>query len=114
MQLAYGEACDDGVNEGAYGRCLPDCSMPMPPPARDCSRFTPFCGDGIVQSQAGEICDDGINNGVVGCGPGCTSHREGLCGDGLLQEAFEECDDGNTASCDGCSSFCQVEKAVSP
>jgi cysteine-rich repeat protein len=114
VQSAYGEDCDDGVNEGAYGRCTPRCSAPTPPVSPDCSRFTAFCGDGILQPTAGEICDDGINSGLVACGPDCTWRREGSCGDGLLQEAYEECDDGNTASCDGCSSLCQVERAVSP
>jgi len=31
-----------------------------------------------------------------------------VCGDGI-QEGFEQCDDGNTASGDGCSSTCQLE-----
>jgi cysteine-rich repeat protein/probable HAF family extracellular repeat protein len=30
-----------------------------------------------------------------------------VCGDGLVEN--EECDDGNTVSCDGCSSVCSVE-----
>lgn len=32
----------------------------------------------------------------------------GYCGDGITQTALVEvCDDGNTASCDGCAGFCQ-------
>ena len=34
--------------------------------------------------------------------------RQGSCGDGVLQLG-EECDDGNTVSCDGCSADCRVE-----
>jgi cysteine-rich repeat protein len=34
------------------------------------------------------------------------------CGDGILQPGFEECDDGNHASGDGCSAACKVEIAV--
>jgi cysteine-rich repeat protein len=33
----------------------------------------------------------------------------GVCGDGFLDED-EECDDGNSAEGDGCSSVCQVEE----
>ncbi len=114
VQLAYGEQCDDGVNQGAYLGCTPTCSRPLAPASPSCSRSTPFCGDGILQPGFGEVCDDGINNGRLGCGPGCTWSREGFCGDGILQAPYEECDDGNSASCDGCSSFCQVERTVSP
>ncbi|HEY2773312.1 MAG TPA: DUF4215 domain-containing protein [Candidatus Binatia bacterium] len=32
----------------------------------------------------------------------------GECGDGIKQPD-EECDDGNVANCDGCSSFCEIE-----
>jgi cysteine-rich repeat protein len=31
------------------------------------------------------------------------------CGDGLIQEAWEGCDDGNTTPGDGCADWCQVE-----
>ena len=32
----------------------------------------------------------------------------GTCGDGIIQRS-EQCDDGNTASADGCSRICQIE-----
>ena len=31
------------------------------------------------------------------------------CGDGAVDPATEECDDGNTTSCDGCSFLCRTE-----
>ena len=31
------------------------------------------------------------------------------CGDGVIQEDFEDCDDGNNQGGDGCSAKCQVE-----
>jgi cysteine-rich repeat protein len=32
------------------------------------------------------------------------------CGDGILQKPFEQCDDGNNANLDGCSSTCKFEQ----
>jgi cysteine-rich repeat protein len=93
------EACDDGVNDGSYGGCTPDC------------QFGPYCGDGIVQAQFGEICDDGLNLGgdASACAPGCQA-TGAACGDGVLQPSNgEQCDDGNTADGDGCSSDCLIE-----
>jgi len=34
--------------------------------------------------------------------------REGACGDGIVQLG-EDCDDGNTVSCDGCAADCRAE-----
>lgn len=41
------EACDDGVNDGAYGGCNAGCGA-----------LAPFCGDASVQMQ--ELCDPGV------------------------------------------------------
>jgi fibro-slime domain-containing protein len=93
------EVCDDGVNDGSYGGCMPDCTL------------APYCGDGIVQSEYGEICDDGLNLGgdAGSCAPGCQS-TGGVCGDGVVQtDNGEQCDDGNTVSGDGCSAECIIE-----
>src|SRR3989344_3434812 len=39
----------------------------------------------------------------------------GVCGDGIIDSSLgEQCDDGNTANSDGCSSICQTEAAVTP
>ena len=43
--VGLGEQCDDGVNDGGYGECGPDCVI------------GPHCGDGVVQAE--EDCDDG-------------------------------------------------------
>lgn len=37
-----------------------------------------------------------------------------LCGNGILETPYEECDDGNTVSGDGCSSTCQIEEGPGP
>ena len=83
----------------------------------------PYCGDGIIQTQApyNETCDDGNRVGGDGCsgicqvepnwkcptaGQPCVSLI--VCGDGI-RETGEGCDDGNTSNGDGCSSTCTVE-----
>jgi large repetitive protein len=73
-----GEACDDGINDGSYGSCNPDCSA------------APYCGDGIVQPER-EVCDLGDQN--TGAYGGCTRDcKPGpYCGDGKI-DGGEECD----------------------
>jgi fibro-slime domain-containing protein len=92
------EICDDGVNDGSYGSCTPDCLG-----------LGPHCGDATVQSAEGEECDDGTNlGGYDRCGPGCRLGPR--CGDGVVQSAFgEECDDGDRDPGDGCDATCQRE-----
>jgi len=54
------------------------------------------CGDGHV--DPGEVCDLGPDNSDNGpCTSMCTIAE---CGDGLVYEGFEECDDGNGANTD--------------
>lgn len=92
------EECDDGVNDGGWGRCGSVC------------RWDQWCGDGVMQAGF-EECDDGVNDvpyGATGCSPACKApHR---CGDGRVDSVFsEQCDDGNAMSGDGCSSTCRLE-----
>ncbi|MBN2526618.1 MAG: DUF4215 domain-containing protein [Deltaproteobacteria bacterium] len=69
------------------------------------SECEPECGDGIV--SLGEECDDGENDGGYGeCGEGCKLAE--FCGDGEVQEEFEDCDDGNFRSDDDCPSSCRL------
>jgi fibro-slime domain-containing protein len=92
---AAGEECDDGVNDGGYGECAPGCKV------------GPRCGDGVTQPN--EACDGGENptGGYGECAKGCVLGPH--CGDGKLQSGYEECDDGNQNSKDGCSSACKFE-----
>lgn len=92
------ERCDDGINDGRYGGCMPGCLLPGP-----------RCGDGTVQMDEGEACDDGVNLGGYGmCAPGCMLGPR--CGDGTVQGTFgEECDDGNVTPLDGCDAMCRDE-----
>ena len=48
-----------------------------------------------------------LRNCASSCRDDCTT-----CGDGNLEAAFEECDDGGTANGDGCSATCEIEVAV--
>lgn len=81
-------------------------------------------GSGNGVAEAGETCDLGMNNGLfygdgLGCSKTCTPEpkcRDGAttracdthCGDGNV-DADEQCDDGNQANGDGCSSTCVIE-----
>lgn len=99
------ETCDSGPLNGHYGKNCND----------NCTGYTNYCGDGIVDSVDGEICDDSVNNGKYGnCNGECSAILE--CGDGILQKANcggeegcvevsgadEECDsgDGNGSATD--------------
>jgi large repetitive protein len=88
------EACDDGVNDGRYDGCNPDCSL------------GPRCGDGIVQ-PAYELCDEGGRNsgGYGGCRPDCWLGP--YCGDGVVDPPYEECDLGtNNVPDSACNTSC--------
>jgi fibro-slime domain-containing protein len=92
------EVCDDGINDGRYGGCMPGCHG-----------LGPFCGDGQVEPGV-EDCDDGHNlstYGQPGCGPGCRNVPR--CGDGRIDSLYSEaCDDGNQIDGDGCTNDCQI------
>ncbi len=135
--VAGDEQCDDGVNDGSYGGCTPDCrrgrfcgdgihqtryedcddgvnlttySTTGEPACAPGCVWSGYCGDGEVNSVFGEQCDDGDDNGTDygDCQPDCTVGSR--CGDGVLQEEDgEECDDGNLVDGDTCDRFCQWE-----
>ncbi|NUO49644.1 MAG: DUF4215 domain-containing protein [Polyangiaceae bacterium] len=137
--VAGDELCDDGVNDGSYGGCMPNCTpgprcgdSSVQDPPEECDdgvnlapySFTgmpgcapgcvlgAYCGDGAINSLFGEQCDDGPNNdgSYGGCDPDCSLGPR--CGDGVVQGGQgEQCDDGNTVSGDGCSSMCKSEVA---
>jgi cysteine-rich repeat protein len=117
------EACDDGVNDGAYGGCAVDCSALGPfcgntvvdgPEACDdgnqvdddeCTNACALasCGDGIKQPS--EECDDANADDTDGCLSTCIAAK---CGDGVTQAGVDECDDGNADDTDGCLSTCKL------
>lgn len=71
---------------------------------------TPVCGDGFRDSidRFGNLLEDcdGGSADSVDCDSNCTTRA---CGDGYINLAAESCEDGNTASGDGCSSACVTE-----
>ncbi|MCY1062210.1 DUF4215 domain-containing protein [Nannocystis sp. SCPEA4] len=63
------------------------------------------CGNGIVEGE--EECDLGAANADEAA---CTLACElAACGDGLVRDDVEQCDDGNLAPGDGCDPDCQFE-----
>ena len=114
------EKCDpNDLSSGQY--CLANCQLgPYPgdnvctaidlgtvPPHEDCDAV---CGDGRVTPP--ETCEPGLDpnmpcdgpGGIAPCGIGNPS-----CGDGFLNQAGEQCDDGNMNAGDGCSPGCMLE-----
>jgi cysteine-rich repeat protein len=130
LDLACGEACDDGNREsgdGCSARCerescgdgvvarrlyevCDDGPLNSDTIADRCrtSCLPPRCGDGVV--DRGEECDDGdvvnLEARPDGCRSSCYLH---FCGDGVL-DTGEECDDGNDEWDDGCSPTCALER----
>ena len=76
-----GEECDNSINDGSYGTCNPDCTLPD------------YCGDGIVNGP--EECDLGDANQDDPYGPDLCSTAcliAPYCGDGLVDAEYEDCD----------------------
>jgi len=72
---------------------------------------------GLTYCAAGtEVCDskglDENGTGCIACMAECNPCCGGstTCGDGFYCPVFEECDDGNTVSGDGCSADCHRER----
>lgn len=56
--------------------------------------------------SAGEECDDGNDNNVGGYGKCKSDCKFDIrCGDGIVQEEFEQCDAPNNSSCSKSCSF---------
>lgn len=111
------EICDDG-NQRDDDACSGACLTP---------NLSAICSNGIL--DAGEQCDNYGSMGVqydnsslpscakdemhvcnlANCTVTCQGGPPPTCGNGV-QEATEECDDGNAVNGDGCSSSCKTEQ----
>lgn len=117
------ETCDIGTGKNDPG-CV-ECKV-TPGYACDDESCHTVCGDGVLTDD--EVCDDGDTLDGDGCQADCQNVTSGytcetrispegnwkisvctsLCGNGI-KTGWEECDDGNRISGDGCSSNCTVE-----
>ncbi len=131
------EICNDGMDNDGDTKvdCTdPDCAGQRGPQGQNCeplgeSSCADFydndgdykvdCKDSNCWIDGGvcpEVCyggNDENGNGLVDCrDPTCSTHPACLCGNGTVDGppvANEQCDDGNTKNCDGCSQFCRTE-----
>jgi cysteine-rich repeat protein len=105
--LTYAEVCDDGntvAGDGCDASCLKE------EPGWACVTFgepcVPRCGDGRLVGE--EVCDTKLALEDGYCRD-CVEVVPGRCGDGVIDEPYEACDDGNVESLDGCSGLCADE-----
>jgi cysteine-rich repeat protein len=75
-----------------------------------CGPSSTVCGNGVIYERCEECDDGGANSDVVpdACRTTCTLPR---CTDTVV-DSGEECDDGNTEACDGCSPACTIEPGL--
>jgi cysteine-rich repeat protein len=79
-----------GLKGAAYGLCDAYCN------AQDCAEHArPACSP--LRTNFAKLTGQ------------LTFPCDAVCGDGKVNRSDEECDDGNTVACDGCSPTCQLE-----
>ena len=99
------ETCDDGntVTEAcAYGETA--CTV-CNSACQSVAGAVSYCGDNNKDTTNGEECDDGnTTDDLNGCTGACIANNN--CGNGVLEDAVEQCDNGGT-DIDGCTNLCQ-------
>ena len=123
---ASGGVCDDAENcTGSSAACPADAFEPAStvcrPAASDCDVAENCTGSSAscpadTLEPDGTSCNDGQTCTIQDqCESGTCVGDPNTCGDGIIQAGcFEECDDGNQVSGDGCSNACQTEFLCEP
>jgi len=93
--------CSDGI------ACTVDSCAGMPGCFNDPDDF--FCDDGNVNTT--DSCDATNPSADL---DGCVNTPIAFCGDGVINQAEEQCDDGNNDDGDGCSASCEIEVVACP
>jgi len=111
------DAVDDTVGGDAVGGDAGE-DIPRPDVTSDTVLPPVECPNGLVED--GEQCDDGNDNPDDGChqcqisyGYACAGAPSDCwvqCGDGIVYDGVETCDDGGSLGSDGCSDTCEVEE----
>ncbi|CAD8098543.1 unnamed protein product [Paramecium sonneborni] len=107
--------CQTGYELNSNGLCYEICGDGLIIGKEECDDMNNIKEDGCFncQFQCHQqclICAQGI---CLLCNYGWQSYNnqcQTICGNGLLVEQYEQCDDGNNESFDGCDSYCQIEK----
>ncbi len=86
-----GEECDDG-NSSNSDDCTTFCKFPV-------------CGDGFVHTSGTPPFEQCEPPGTVTCDASCQALP--FCGDGIVNQVGEECDDGNNLNDDACTVGCK-------
>lgn len=95
------ETCDDGINDGSYGGCAPDCRS-----------LAPHCGDGTVDPS--EACDDSNADASDGCLSDCsipTSCMAILLDDPAVPSGLYEIDPDGPLAYAGFDAYCDMNHA---
>jgi cysteine-rich repeat protein len=88
----------EGTPESRADRCTATVSQIVPHPQGATGRR-------LLAARAGDTAGHTVSNRVaLGCAP-----NPAVCGNGI-KEISEQCDDGNTVGCDGCSENCRIER----
>lgn len=105
VNTTSGEDCDDA---NTLTEACEDPGVPCMVCGQDCVMVEGArCGDGIVDTFYGESCDDGnVVDDLNGCSNDCQINS--VCGDGVIQEQAEVCDDGYADDCGSCNADCSA------
>jgi cysteine-rich repeat protein len=132
------DSCGNGTREPAFGEECDGTDTPSPGQVCDANcRIVPRCGNGVTEAPEmcdppnvgpgqPNTCDSMCRGIPIECGnnlvqPGeqCDPPSPGVCtatcqtfvarcGDGVVNQTSEQCDDGNTNNSDGCNTMCQI------